>query len=368
MVESLGTLQLDAINVVARTQFLVVFSRLGAYDVSRLQRLTGPGGDLFEYWGHAAALLPMAHHRLFRWRMDQHGPYDRSSIYHARREAWRGEHADYIAAILEEVRDRGPLRASQLTDPRRRDGEWWERRSVGRQALEWLFAKGEVAAWRTANFERVYDLPERVIPHDVLAQPTPPVEEAHRRLLALAAASLGVATVGDLADYYWIMPSDARERVAELVESGEVVEVAVEGWREPGYCRPSAHPRPPTRSHATLLSPFDSLICRRDRTRRLFGFDYRIEVYVPEPARQYGYYVLPLLSGDELVARLDLKADRKSSKLRVFGAYLEPGVDQATATSAAAAELDALRGWLGLGEIAVGERGGLAPSLRAAIG
>src|SRR5579859_2927267 len=142
VVESLGTLQLDAINVVARTQFLVVFSRLGAYDVSRLQGLTGPGGHLFEYWGHAAALLPMAHHRLFRWRMDQHGPYDRSSTYHARREAWRAEHADYIAAILEEVRDRGPLRASQLTDPRRRDGEWWERRSVGRQALEWLFAKG----------------------------------------------------------------------------------------------------------------------------------------------------------------------------------------------------------------------------------
>src|SRR5207237_8833186 len=166
----------------------------------------------------------------------------------------------------QEGRDPGPLPASKLSDPRRRQGEWWERRSAGRQALEWLFSAGELAAWRSEGFERVYDLPERVIPSAVLAQPTPPVEAAQRSLLAGAAGSLGVATVGDLADYYRITPVDAKARVTELVESGALVPVAVQGWRQPASCPAGARPRPPTRAHATLLSPFDSLIWERDRT------------------------------------------------------------------------------------------------------
>ncbi|HWW52387.1 MAG TPA: crosslink repair DNA glycosylase YcaQ family protein, partial [Acidimicrobiales bacterium] len=157
----IGVLQLDAISVVERTQFLVLFSRLGPYEVARLHEMTGPGGELFEYWGHAASLLPVAHQPLFRWRLEDHGPYGTSALFIARREAWQAANAGYIAAVLAEVRDRGPLTAAQLTDPRRRDGEWWERRSVGRQALEGLFAKGELAGWRTTSFERVYDLPER---------------------------------------------------------------------------------------------------------------------------------------------------------------------------------------------------------------
>jgi uncharacterized protein YcaQ len=364
---AVGTVQLDAINVLARTQFLVLFSRLGGYDTALLHDMTGPAGELFEYWGHAASLLPMSTHPLFRWRMEQLGPYGDTPLYMARREAWRDAHADYIDAILQEVRDRGPLVASQLADPRPRTGEWWGRRSVGRQALEWLFAQGRLAGWRTTNFERVYDVPERVIPEAVLSQPTPPPDEAHRRLLARAAGSLGVATVSELANYYQLKPKSAKARVAELVEAGELVAVAVEGWREPGFMPADARPRRPSGGHATLLSPFDSLIWDRGRTKRLFGFDYRIEVYVPEPDRRFGYYVLPLLLGDELVARFDLKADRQASTLRVAGAYIEPGADAGRVAAAAATELDALRSWLRLDDVVVRPKGDLAPALASAL-
>jgi uncharacterized protein YcaQ len=363
----IGTLQLDAINVVARTQFLVLFSRMGPYDIKRLHDMTGPGGELFEYWGHAASLLPMSAYPLMRWRMERYRSAVGGGAYGAARRAWRAAEAGYIAAVLEEVRQRGALAAAELGDPRRRQGEWWDRRSDGRLALEWLFTTGELAAWRSPTFERVYDLRERVIPAEVLAQSTPSANDAQRTLLVAAAQSLGVATLGDLADYYRIKPSDAKDRVVELTRAGELIPVEVEGWRQPAYCRPAARPSPPGRPHATLLSPFDSLIWDRERTTRLFGFDFRIEVYVPEPQRRYGYYVLPLLLGDELVARFDVKADRKASTLRVHGAYLEPGADGTTVAAGAAVELSLLAAWLGLDEIAVGSRGDLTAALRRAV-
>jgi uncharacterized protein YcaQ len=366
-VDAVGQIQLDAINVVERTQFLVLFSRLGPYDVDRLHDLTGPGGELFEYWGHAASLLPMSRQPLFRWRMQQHGPYGDSPTYSARREAFRAGNSDYIDAVFREVRERGPLTAGQLTDPRRRDGEWWGRRSFGRVTLEYLFAKGDLAAWRNRGFERVYDLPERVIPAAVRALPTPPIDEAQRRLVALAARSLGVATIRDLASYYVIKPRVAKLRVAELVDAGDLVELSVDGWSEPGYAVPTARAKPPTRTHATLLSPFDSLIWDRDRTLRVFGFDYRIEVYVPEPKRTYGYFVLPLLLGDQLVARFDLKTDRGASTLRVRGAYAEPGTDPDAVARAAGRELDTLRAWLQLKRVVVARRGNLASAVRRAV-
>jgi uncharacterized protein YcaQ len=365
-IAALGQLQLDAINVVQRTQFLVLFSRLGAYDVSLLHDMTGPGGELFEYWAHAVALLPVAHHPLFRWRMEQSGTYGESPTRIARRAAFREANAEYIDNVFREVRDRGPLTAGQLADPRRRDGEWWDRRSFGRVTLEYLFMRGELAGWRTARFERVYDLPERVIPDAVRALPTPPAAEAQRQLLLVAARALGVATVRDLAGYYVINPKVARTRVPELVDAGELVEVAVDGWSEAAYALPNARPKRPTRANATLLSPFDSLIWDRSRALRLFGFDYRIEVYVPEPRRKHGYFVLPLLLGDQLVARFDLKADRKASVLQVRGSYVEAGVDADQVAAAAAVELDALRAWLQLDGIAIARRGNLAPALRRA--
>jgi uncharacterized protein YcaQ len=366
--DALGVVQLDAINVLERTQFVVLFSRLGAYDVEAVHALTGPGGSLWEYWGHAASLLPMADQPLLRWRMEQGGTYVVGPARQARREAWYEEHAGYLDAVLAEICDRGPLAASQLSDPRRRDGEWWNRRSVGRQALEWLFNTGEVAAWRTRSFERVYDLPERVIPAEVLARPTPPADEAQRQLLRRAAVRLGVGTAPDLASYYLLQPATARRRVAELVEAGELTAVAVEGWDETGYAPPGVAAKRPTRRTATLLSPFDSLIWNRARTSRLFGFDYTIEVYVPAPRRRYGYYVLPVLLGDRLVGRLDLKADRGASVLRVAGAHVEPGLEPVIRSIAesTAVELDALRSWLRLGAIEVVANGGMAAALQAA--
>jgi uncharacterized protein YcaQ len=265
------------------------------------------------------------------------------------------------------VKERGPLTAGQLTDPRRRDGEWWDRRSVGRVVLEHLFAKGELAAWRTAAFERVYDLPERVLPSAVLAQPTPTVDDAQRGLVTLAGRALGVATVSDLASYYGLKRTATATRVEELVEAGELVPTRVEGWDAPAYLTRQSRLSRPRRTGATLLSPFDSLVWDRARTRRLFGFDYRIEVYVPAPARRFGYYVLPLLVGETIVGRLDVKADRKASTLRVVASYLESGADDHAVAPATAIELDSMQRWLGLDRLAVAAKGSLAPSLRRAV-
>jgi uncharacterized protein YcaQ len=366
-ISQIGALQLDAINVLERTQFLVPWSRLGAYRRTDLHALSGRAGALFEYWGHAASLMPVASQPLFRWRMATFAGALGGPAYTARWRAWGEAHAAYVASVLAELRERGPLAAAQLSDPRRRDGEWWERRSLGRQALEWLFARGELAAFRNERFERVYDLPERVIPREVLARPEPARDEAQRALLLSAANALGVGTLADLADYYRIAKPQAAARVAELVEAGELASVEIEGWKEAAYCPAGARVARPTREHATLLSPFDSLIWERRRTRRLFGFDYRIEVYTPEARRRYGYYVLPLLLDDALVARFDLKADRRASLLRVQGAYAEPAAERGAVAAAAAAELDRLRAFLGLEGVRVGRRGDLAPALRAAL-
>ena len=369
LLDQLGALQLDAVNVLDRTQFLVPFSRIGRYDRTSLLGLTGPGGTAFEYWGHAASLQPTALYPLFRWRMDEWRHHAAAgSKAHLRRREWRETHAEYLTAVLSDVAERGPLAASQLADPRRRAGEWWDRRSDGRRALELLFADGTLAAWRNPNFERVYDLTERVIPPAVLDLPAPSAEEAQRELIAIAARSLGVATAADLADYFWIGITAARRRVAELVEAGRLLPLVVEGWEQPGYAETVTRARMPRRRHATLLSPFDSLIWNRNRTERLFGFHFRIEIYVPEPQRTHGYYVLPMLFEDQLVARFGLKADRKTATLRVTGCYLEPGAALARAVEPAVAELRALRDWLGLEHIDVADRGDLAPELRRVLG
>ena len=368
LLDKLGTIQIDAVNVLARTQFVVPFSRVGDYDPELVRGLTGPGGPWFEYWGHAASLMPIDMYPLFRSRMERrrNDLHDSPTTGRRRRE-WRKTNAEYLSAVLGDVSERGPLTASQLSDPRHRVGEWWERRSDGRRALEILFEDGHLSAWRSSNFERVYDLTERVIPPDVLGRGVPSLEEAERELIAIAARCLGVATVADLADYFWIRPVPAKLRVAELVEAGRLVPVTVEGWAKPAFVTPDARPRPPRRRHGTLLSPFDSLIWHRDRTMRLFGFHYRIEIYVPEHRRTHGYYVLPLLVGDRLSARFDLKADRKAGTLRVTGSYLESDAVRGAVVDAATAELREMSAWLGLERISVAPRGDLAPALRNGV-
>lgn len=366
LLERLGALQLDAVNVLERTQFLVPFSRLGPYDRRHFLALSAPQGPWFEYWGHAASLQPVSTYPLFRPRMAGFlsGAVGGAASA-ARRRAWLVEHADYVGAVLREVSERGPLAASALSEPRRRKGEWWDRRSDGRRALELLFAQGLLAAWRSVSFERIYDVTERVIPEVVLAAPVPTAEEAERELVALAAGALGVATVVDLADYFWIRPGSARARVRELVEAGRLTEVAVEGWRQAAYVAPAARPRRPRRVGGTLLSPFDSLIWTRQRTERLFGVRFRLEIYVPRQRRTHGYYVLPFLVQDRLAARFDLKADRSRRTLSVLASHLEPGVAPSDVVEAAAIELETLAAWVGLDRVAVAPAGDLGRPLRA---
>ena len=366
-IDALGVLQLDAINVVDRTQFLVPFNRLGPYDNALLHKLTGPNGAFFEYWGHAACLLPIAYQPLFRWRMESFASPDDPLLRMQRRRAFRQENAAYMQSIIDEIRDRGPLTAGQLTDPRRRDGEWWDRRSIGRIALEVMFETGDVAGWRLPNFERVYDLPERVIPKAVLDAPTPSVEQAHLDLTLIVARVLGVATVTDIATHLYLRVDRTQRAVNEHLAAGTLQQVAVDGWKKPAYVVANAKRSRGSRADGAFLPPFDSLIWDRARTLRLFGFDYKIEVYVPAPKRKYGYYVLPFLLRDELVGRFDLKADRARSTLRVQAAHLEPEADAEAVAHAAARELDVMRHWLGLESVTVANKGNLARSLKSKV-
>jgi len=358
--ERVGLLQIDSVNVLQRAHYLPLFSRAGPYDTALLDRSAHfAPRRLFEYWGHEASLIPVGLQPALRWRMDR-----------AADDAWGGmrriqrERPELVARVLEEVRARGPVAASEVMAEERpaRTGPWWDWSDVKR-AFEWLFWSGRITAARRRGFERLYDLPERVLPAAVLAAPTPPVEAAQRELVRVAARALGVAAERDLRDYFRLPSADSKLRVAELVEAGELWPVAVEGWRVPAYLDPAA--RLPRRVHArALIGPFDSLVWERSRAERLFGFRYRIEIYVPAPRRVHGYYVLPFLLGDRLVARVDLKADRQGGALRVQAAHAEPDAPPETAVELRA-ELESMARWLGLERVDVVRRGDLAPAIAA---
>jgi uncharacterized protein len=379
----IGVLQLDSVNVFCRTHYLPLFSRLGPYPREVLDRLAmhtaaqPPGRrELFEYWAHEASLVPVELQPLLRWRMDR-----------AAAEAWGGmrriarDNPDLLTQVLTLTADQGPIRAGAtgVARPNRRPGQMWDWHD-GKIALEYLFWSGQVTAARRVNFERHYDLPERVLPASVLATPTPSVEDAQRELVRIAARACGVATEPDLRDYFRLAHRDCKLRVAELVDAGELAPVRVDGWSAPAYLWPASR-RPRRVSARALLSPFDSLIWFRERTQRLFGFRYRIEIYTPAAMRRYGYYVLPFLLGESLVARVDLKSDRHRGVLRVQGAFLEdggeacpPGVPPlagqtrpATVAAELAQELTSAAGWLGLDAVEVVPHGDLAPDLAKAL-
>jgi uncharacterized protein YcaQ len=363
LIDRVGLVQIDSVNVLQRAHYLPLFSRVGPYDTDLLDRAAHYAPRrLFEYWGHEASLIPVALQPALRWRMER-----------AADDAWGGmrriqrERPELVAQVLEEVRDNGPVAASEVLEHERpkRTGPWWDWSDVKR-AFEWLFWSGQVTSARRRGFERLYDLPERVLPAEVIAAPTPTLEEAQRTLLRVAARSLGVASESDLRDYFRLQAAEAKERVAELVEAGELWPVEVEGWRVAGYLDPAA--RMPRRVHArALVGPFDSLIWERPRVERIFDFRYRIEIYVPAPKRVHGYYVLPFLLGDRLVARVDLKADRQSGALRVQAAHAEPGAPPETAEELRT-ELESMAGWLGLERLDVVPRGDLAPALKGTAG
>ncbi len=368
LVERLGVLQLDSVNVFLRAHYMPVFSRLGPYDRERLDRIAGHGEGridrrLVEYWGHEASLLPLELHPLLRWRMADVDSEAWGSISRVAR-----EHPEVVAQTLELVAEDGPIRARDTGAVRGplRPGEMWNWHQ-GKVALEHLFFTGRVAAARRINFERRYDTAERVIPAEIRERPTPSRADAQRELVRVAAQALGVATEPDLGDYFRLPRADSKARVAELVADAELAAVEVEGWTAPAYLWPAAR-RPRRVDARALLSPFDSLIWFRPRTERLFDFHYRIEIYTPGPKRVYGYYVLPFLLGEELVARVDLKSDRARGALRVQGAFAEDGVDPAHVAGALADELRLVADWLGLPEVLVGRRGDLARALAVAVG
>jgi uncharacterized protein len=359
VMERMAVLQLDSVNVVCRSHYLPVLARLGPYERERLDRWLWRSGENFEYLGHEASVTPVAHHRLLRHRM--------------RTGRWKlglgleREEPQYLDAVLEEVAELGPLAVNQLTEPGERSGPWWGY-SKGKLALEWLYVTGRLAIReRRPSFVTVYDLPERVLPPEVLSQPDLSDDDAKQELVRIAARSLGVATAADLGDYFRLPRREVPHLVAALVRSGEVEAVQVEGWSEPAYLDPAAR-RPRRVPARALLSPFDPVVWYRPRAERLFGFRYRIEIYVPAERRVHGYYVLPFLLDDELVARVDLKADRASARLLVRGAFIEAHASPDRVAPALAASLDELARWLGLDGVSVDDHGDLASSLRRAVG
>jgi hypothetical protein len=359
--DAVSVIQVDSVNVVCRSQELPVWARLGPHARDALPVLCRRGA-IFEYWAHEASLLPVELQPLLRWRMAE-----------ARDRMWGGlrtmarRDPGYLEAVRAEVHARGQLTARELapTTTRKRDTSWWGW-DDRKRALAVLFWAGEITAIRSATtFERVYAPLAQVLPAHVVAAATPDPDDARRELVMRSARALGVATARDLADYFRLKLTAVRPLVASLVAAGRLEPVTVEGWAEPAVRHPDA-PAPRARATATLLSPFDSLVWDRKRTERMFDFHYRIGIYTPAHQRTHGYYVLPFLLGDALVARVDLKADRAAGALLVQSAYAEPHAPAATA-EALAGELAAFAGWLGLERVVVGRRGDLARALSRAV-
>ncbi|MCW2622419.1 MAG: cytoplasmic protein [Frankiales bacterium] len=351
-------LQMDSVNVFERAHHLPLFSRLGPYDKQLLATLAYQKRELFEYWGHEASLLPVAMHPLLRWRMSRAEQLG---------EGWGGplrtmrDKPELVARVLSRLEAEGPMGAGAMRDGPRTSGSWWGW-DEGKLALEYLFWSGRITTHSRPGFERVYDLTERVLPPAVLALPTPPRDEAQRELVRLAAQALGVATEKDLRDYFRLRVDEAAVAIRSLVDGGELLPVQVPGWRQPTYLwRAARVPRAVPVSR--ILSPFDPLVWERSRTARLFGFDYRIEIYVPAHKRVHGYYVLPFLHREALAARVDLKSDRAAGVLRVLAAWLEPGRDPADVGPALGSELQRAAHWQGLSAVVVEPRGDLAAAL-----
>ena len=347
-IDRLSLHQIDSVNILVRAHYLPAFSRLGPYDRSLIDKAAWGGRrqrKLFEYWAHEASLLPLDLHPLLRWRMAR---AERGEA------GWKGlrvfatERRAEAQAALKRIRDEGPLAASDFEEKRSRTG-WWEWTDAKR-ALEWLFWAGRITtATRRGSFERVYDLTERVIPERILTLPTPDEGQAHRALIERAALALGVATAQELGDYFRLGLKEANAAIAILAEAGVLRPVEVAGWARPAYLHRDAR-RARRLDARALIAPFDPLVWERSRAFRLFGFHYRIEIYTPADKRQHGYYVLPFLLGDALVARLDLKADRAAGRLLVHAVHFEPRAPS-DASEAIVEELAAMAGWLGLDQV-----------------
>jgi hypothetical protein len=362
VIERLHLLQIDSVSVLARAHYLPLFSRLGAYDRALLDAAAwGKPRSLFEAWAHEASLLPLGTEPLFRWRkahaLEGKGIWANMSPERQARRAG-------AEALLKRIETDGPLAASELEDGKG-SGGWWGW-SDQKAQLEWLWRTGQLMVkTRRASFERVYDLAERVLPARIRALPAPDEAESHRQLLRLSADALGVATATDLRDYFRLTGEEAKARIPELVENGDLIPVTVKGWKQQAYLAPGA--RHPRRIEARgLLAPFDPVVWERDRTERLYGVRIKLEIYTPAAQRKHGYYVLPFLLGDTIVARVDLKSDRAAGVLRVLSSHKEAGAPP-HAADALAAELRLMADWLGLDGLMVEPGGDMAAELSGAV-
>ena len=365
LIERLGVLQIDSVNALVRSHYLPLYSRLGNYPQKLLDDAAWSQGrqrKLFEYWGHEASLLPVDLYPLMRWRMQRASQGE--GIYQQMARFGR-EQQPTIARVLQAVRDQGALGAGSLNTRQERAGPWWDW-SEEKHALEWLFAAGEVTVAGRRGFERLYDLPERVLPSSIINHPQLSEADAQRGLLLHAVKALGVGTEKDIRDYFRQDPAPARTGLAELVEEGAIEVVQVKGWKQPAYVLPEFKvPKKVTAS--ALLSPFDSLIWERGRTERLFDFHYRLEIYTPAHKRVYGYYVLPFLHNERIAARVDLRAERAAGRLAVHAVHEEePGLDE-EGMFALAAHLRRLADWLGLPEVLINCQRASAARLRVAF-
>jgi uncharacterized protein len=359
MFDDVGVIQVDSVNVLVRSFELPLFARLGPHTRALLPDAVA-AGDVFEYWAHVASFVPTKHLPLWRWRMEAlvDGRYARH---------FTQRRPGMLERVLDQVRTQGPIAVGDVEGRVRNPGTWWNWDDA-KLALEILFDQGVVSVTRRRNdFARLYDLIERIVPADVLAVAPVPEDDARRQLLLLAARSLGVGTLPDLCDYYRLSAAKCRQLVADLVADGSLVAAEVDGWNKPAFLHPdAAAPRRVT--GRALLSPFDSLVWFRDRTERLFDFNYRIEIYTPKPKRIFGYYVLPFLLDGQLVGRVDLKADRAAGVLLVQASWVEAdldnSIDRPAIAEQLAAELAEMAGWLGLSTgVAAAARGNLAKDL-----
>lgn len=360
----LRVLQLDSIPVVVRTQYMPFHSRLGPYDTSLLDVIAYRDDEWFEAWAHEASLLPVASEPLFRWMRARamNGATWKHLYETAQREP------AYVQCVLEEVRERGEVTGGELSDPRRVAGDesGWGSRSLGTVALDWLYRIGELGVRRRGNFEKVFSPIEAIIPAGVLDSPTPSVEDAQRELIVQSVQSLGVGTAADIADYFRLPIREIRALLPDLVDDGKIVPATVKGWSGPAFADPDAK-TPRTITGATALSPFDPVVWKRDRAERLWNFEYRIEIYVPEAKRRWGYYVLPVMVDGHLVARIDIKNDREAGILRLKASHAEHGHCSAESAERVADAMRDLARFVGAESIEVEQRGDLATHLSRVI-
>jgi uncharacterized protein len=362
--DRIGILQIDSVNVLTRSEELPIFARLGAHPRDLVRKMEADG-ELFEYWAHEASLLPAKHEPLFRWKKAQ----VRTGEYKvwARMAQLRAEQPEFLEAVLQEVTQRGPIAASELSMRTGQQGNHWGWRwDDAKIAVEALFWGGEIAGRRRPSFEREYTLPSQRFAPTLLEQPDLPAYDSQLGLLRQASRCMGISSAKDLADYYRLNLPLSRPLIADLVRMGDLLEVKVDGWDEKLFLHPQASAPRQLNSRA-LLSPFDSLIWERTRTEKLFGMRYRIEIYVPQEKRVHGYYVLPFLLGEDLVARVDLKADRAAGQLLVQAAWSEPGIRKSEVASELALELRAMANWLELDSVVVKAKGDFHQALSKAF-